>query len=240
MTQIQFGLEFPEGHFLISQNRPYFWVEGEDTAYALPYNDFKELDGKHLYTVNGDRGANNGYAISHEVEDGALISARLKTKFGRSAGKLMDAAKIAELNERLEQGSFEFYCKPNQSRICHAGQLMDGRYMLLLDDYSNNNLDRTLFVGERGNLQPVETTNGLQGGNSFYFTDAKTGERIEFEAKGFSSGRNIQVAYGDVRGVGLDVDDAYDLAAWGIHLPEAKPYYDIYSHPKSKLAMKLK
>lgn len=240
MAQIQFGLEFPEGKFLISQNRPYFWVEGEDTAYALPYGaDSKQLEDKHLFTVKPTREGQKGYSISHELEDGALIAARLKTEFGRSAGKLMDAAKIAELNERLEQGTLAFYHKPNQSRICHAGQLMDGRYMLLLDDYSNNNLDRTLFVGERGNLQPVETTNGIQGGNSFYFTDAKTGERIEFEAKGYASGRNIQVAYGDVRGVGLDVEDAYDLTAWGINLPEAKPYYDIYSHPKSKLAMKL-
>jgi len=49
-----------------------------------------------------------------------------------------------------------------------------------------------------------------------------------------ASGKNIRVSYGAVQGVGLDIKDRQDLNAWGIHLPQASPHYDVFTHPQSK------
>jgi hypothetical protein len=235
MGKIQFGLEFPEASFLMIGDRPYLWMEGEDTAYAMPYGETKELEGKHVYIASQRHNGGRVMKLAHELEDGTLIAARLTTEFGKSAGILMEADKLTKANEMLEQGALELYNKPSPSRICYAGQLMDQRYVVWVDDYSNGSLDRSLFMGaQKDKLEKVEYETYMQGGNSFNIRIAD-GEFLSIDPSARRGGAMFE--YGDIKGVGIDVEDDKDLAAWGIELGGVKPHYDIYSHPKSKLAM---
>lgn len=233
MKTCKFGLEFPEATFLSDGRSLYFWVEGEGTAYAMPNGETKELEGKHVYTARAvDQGQQN-FKIAHELEDGQLIAARLTTEFGRSAGQLMSEEKIAQVNDMLEAGTLEVYRKPSPSRICYAGQLMNQQFVVWVDDYSKGNgLDRSLYMGmDRHNLEKVEYETYMQGGNSF---GIKISDDEFLDIDPYNS-NGAPLSLGDIKGVLLEVEDRSDFAVWGISLPEAKPHYDLFTHPKSKM-----
>ncbi|TVQ84158.1 MAG: hypothetical protein EA357_03605 [Micavibrio sp.] len=216
--KIDFVLQFPEGNFLIAGGTPYFHPEGSDKAY-LGWGEKKELLGKFHHKIETRAEEFKKYDLTYEVEDGELIAARLITPFNRSAGKLADEATVAKLNDDLENGRLELKGRARPPHITRAAKFGDGRLLLLVDGLKTESR-HTLLVGTPGNYEEIGLKNGIQGGSSFYY---KTENDTDL-ALPYGNGETPQ--YGNEYLAYIPVDNAQDLAAFGVDFTAPDPHLD--------------
>lgn len=221
--KIDFVLQFPEGNFLIAGGTPYFLPEGSDKAY-LGWGEKKELLGKFHHKLDTRAEDFKKYDLTYEVEDGALIAARLITPFNRSAGKLADEATVQKLNDDLENGRLELKGRTNPPHITRAAKFGDGRLLLLIDGLDKKER-HTLLIGTPGNYEQVKLGSGVQGGNSFYY---KTEDGVNLALPyGYGGPKHDEPPqYGDEYLAYIPVENAQDLAAFGINITPPAPHLD--------------
>jgi hypothetical protein len=220
---IDYVLKFPEGDFLIAGGAPYFMPEGSDKAY-LGWGEKKELLGKFHHKIETRSEDFKKYDLTYEVEDGELIAARLITPFNRSAGKLADAATVAKLNDDLENGRLELQGRANPPHITRAAKFGDGRLLLLIDGLDKKER-HTLLIGTPGNYEQIGLGSGVQGGNSFYYKTAD-GKDLALPY-GYGGPKHDEAPqYGDEYLAYIPVDNAQDLAAFGVNITPPAPHLD--------------
>jgi len=229
--KIDYVLQFPEGNFLIAGGAPYFMPEGSDKAY-LGWGAKKELMGKVHHNIETTSDKFKKYDLTYEIEDGALIAARLITPFNRSAGKLADDATLQKLNDDLQNDRLELRGRPNPPHITRAAKFGDGRLLLLVEGLEENTR-HTLLIGQPGNYEQIKLTNGVQGGNSFYY---KTEDGIDLALPyGFGGPQEGETPqYGDEYLGYLPLKDPHDFDSFGIDIAAADPHLDPFSKELEK------
>lgn len=217
-------LEFPEGDFLIAGQGIYFMQEGADKAY-LGWGPQNELKGKIHRELPTRSEQFKKYDVTYEIEDGALIAARLITPFNKSAGKLAAPEKLQDLNLKLQNGTLELKGKYNPPSISCAATLPTGETLLVVQGLKEEAWQDSLFVGQPGNLQEFTLTNGVQGGNRSIWTVAETGDKLEYDYQGYSRGRE-KPFYGDYIMTYIDIDNFEDLAQFDLDVDQPEPHLD--------------
>lgn len=224
VQKIETVLEFPEGDFLIYDESLYFMQAGSDKAY-LGWGPENELKGKIHRELATRSEQFKKYDVTYEIEDGALIAARLITPFNKSAGKLASPEKVQDLNQKLQSGALELKGKYNPPSISCAATLPTGETLLVVQGLKEEAWDASLFVGQPGNLQELTLTNGLQGGNRSIWTVAENGNKLEYDYRGNGWGRE-KPFYGDQIMTYIDVSDYEDLAEFGLNIDLPEPHLD--------------
>ncbi len=221
--KIDFVLQFPEGNFLIAGGTPYFMPEGGDKAY-LGWGEKKELLGKFHHKLETRSEDFKKYDLTYEIEDGDLIAARLITPFNRSAGKLADDAAVAKLNDDLENGHLELKGRARPPHITRAAKFGDGRLLLLIDGLEKESR-HTLLIGTPGNYEQIGLGSGVQGGNSFYYkTEDGTDLALPY---GYGGPKHDEAPqYGNEYLAYIPVENAQDLAAFGVDFTAPDPHLD--------------
>ena len=218
-------LEFPEGDFLITDGSIYFMQPESDKAY-LGWGSENKLLGKIHRQLETRSEKFEKYDVTYEIEDGALIAARLITPFNKSAGKLAESAKLQDLNQKLQNGSLELKGKYNPPSINCAATLPNGDTLLVISGLKDEQYQDSLFIGQPENLQEFTLTKGLQGGNRSYWTVAETGKKLEYNYRGSAFGGREPPFYGDDVMTYIQLDDYEDLGQFGLEVDGVEPHLD--------------
>ncbi len=224
---VKMVLEFPEGLFLIPNNGGIYFMPDADSDKAyLGYGEKKELHGKFAHKLPTRSDAFEKYDVTYEVEDGDLLAARLITPFSRSAGKFLDEASTKKIEAKLQDGSLTLVNRSDAPRIIRAAKAGDGTMAVLVESHEGptGSLERTLYGGTEGNLEPL-TNSYVQGGNSFYFS-LDDGTRVELPYSLGGPRHDEPPKYGDKLMAYLNVEDSEDLAAFGIEKDAPDPHLD--------------
>lgn len=230
------ALRFPEGLFLLTQNEGlYFLPEGHETAYQC-YGDRKEFHGKIARTMKSTNPAVKTYDVAYEFEDGALLSARLVTRNGRSKGTLVPDAERDELARRVQDGEITMRTANGGPHLCSASTLPDGRVLLHVRQLPGHDYE-TLLLGTPGSYTKLDIGTGIQGGNSFFFT-LKDGTRVSLP-RDFSG----NVPHGEKASLGdqpLTYDrlthSEQDFVKYGMESVLPGPHLDPFSPELAKTA----
>ena len=232
--QIDTVLEFPEGDFLIT-SRPtissqgiYFMQPGSDKAY-LGWGPENELMGKIHRRLPSSCEQFKEYDVTYEIEDDALIAARLITPFSKSAGQLAAPSKVKKLNDNLQNGTLQLVGKYSPPAISCAARLPNGETLLVVEGLKEQDYDYSLFIGQPGNFEEFTLTKGLQGGRKMIWTGAETGNKLEYIYRGSSSGGREKPSYGDDILAYIELDDYEDLTQFGLEVDTPDPHLDPFS-----------
>lgn len=227
--KISHALDFPEGRFIFIGQRfnggniPYFMRPGDNKAY-LCYGDRKELLGKHAHTVKTtSNSTEKDYTLTYELEDDALIAARLITEDSRSTGNLTDSKIVADLNQKLEDGSFDLMGRPNKANIMRVLDIGNDQTIVVVENFHPEKRF-TVFIGTPGNYQRLDVGGYVQGGNSFFIDDIGNGKNLELPWSVCGPNPREFPVYGGepVKYLYPDTihDMAYDFEKFGLKAPE--------------------
>jgi hypothetical protein len=218
---ITYALIFPEGLFLIARGAPYYMPGLQhDKAYGS-YGERKELFGKVHHQMLSRAPEFKKYDLTYEIEDSHLISARLHSRFGRSAGRLVPDSTVKMLNDRLAAGQLTLENYRNPPYVTRAAEFADGRQLLVVEGLDNG---RELFIGKPGAFEPVSIKTGIQGGNHLIYTTTD-GVQIDLPG-GFGDMSREKPTVGNELLRYIKVADAYDLAGMGLVVPQKAPHLD--------------
>jgi hypothetical protein len=219
ITQVLF---FPEGYFLMADDRPYFLPNGSDHAYAQR-GERKELMGKiHLRLPTRAPDFKN-YDLTYEYENGKLLAARLISPRGRSAGRQLSADIVAMINNDIAAGLIVLEEVKSSPSINRAANFPDGEMLIVVNDYEGAH--EVLFKGRPGAFEKIEIQSGLVGGNSLYYT-TKAGEKIALPMGLTGPKFDDTPTFGDVVLTYTTVKNRFDLAALGIPVKQQAPHLD--------------
>jgi hypothetical protein len=226
---VRLGLQFPEGIFLVTAaDSIYFMPTIESDKAYMGWGQKNELHGKIARSFDTRAQDFKKYDVTYEVEDGDLIAARLMSPFSRSAGVLLSDVEMLNIQMRISMGFLSLLKPSNPPRILRAAIAGDDTMAVLVEyDFGPDaRLERTLYGGKKGALEPL-TNNYVQGGNSFYF-NLDDGTKVALPYGMGAPKGDEPPKYGDTLMAYLEIKDPEDLAAFGIDLglDKIEPHLD--------------
>jgi hypothetical protein len=244
-------LHFPGASFFVTtNNRIYALTPSGTAAYEGKVSDIKSVYGKHAFTVickpEGKNHYDFGYAVTYEIENDALVSARFLTRpsrqltdtFDRVSGALADQKELDALNQKIANEEIEIIRDEEPPHIIHAAALPDGRQLVLVAE-NDIGQQHTLYMVENGTARALDVKDISKQRLSFLiFLEDNTRIELPDDLSMSNTNRGPLIGFNkpeytetEMHYIPLKESERFDMKRFGIQRPEVKPYYDLF-HPK--------